>query len=123
MKVIIAGGRDFNDFDALEGEMRVLYWSGAPGLDGWDLDLEIVSGGARGADVLGERFALENMMEVKSFPANWDEHGKSAGYRRNAQMADYADVLVAFWDGMSRGTKHMIDLALDCSLEVHVYRY
>jgi glycerophosphoryl diester phosphodiesterase len=54
------------------------------------------------------------------FPAEWDKYGKSAGYRRNEQMAQYAEVLVAFWDYNSPGTRHMINLAKQYNLEVHV---
>lgn len=60
---------------------------------------------------------------VIHFPANWDKHGKSAGHIRNAEMAKYADALVAFWDGKSKGTKGMIDYATRCNLRVKVVRY
>lgn len=86
-------------------------------------DVEIVSGTARGADQLGERYAFEHGFPVKHFPADWDQHGKSAGYIRNAQMAEYADAAVIFWDGMSRGSKHMIDLAKAKGLRVRVVKY
>lgn len=115
-KVIIAGGRDFSDYDLLKQTVRNLY-------DTREGDFEIVSGTARGADQLGERFAKRAGFAVKSFPADWNKYGKSAGYRRNAEMADYADVLVAFWDQKSRGTMHMIDLAKSKGLEVHVVHY
>lgn len=115
-KVIIAGGRDFSDYDLLEQTLRELY-------EGQNDKFEIVSGTARGADQLGERFARRAGFEIKSFPADWNKYGKSAGYRRNAEMADYADVLVAFWDQKSRGTMHMIDLAKSKGLEVHVVHY
>ena len=74
---------------------------------------EIVSGGARGVDKYGETWAYENNVEVKLFPANWKEYGKSAGYRRNTDMARYADALIAFWDGQSKGTEHMINIMSD----------
>lgn len=86
-------------------------------------DVEIVSGTARGADQLGERYAFERGLPVKQFPADWDQHGKSAGYIRNAQMAEYADAAVIFWDGTSRGSKHMIDLAKAKGLRVRVVKY
>jgi hypothetical protein len=86
-------------------------------------DVEIVSGTAAGADTLGERYAQEKGYEVKKFPAQWDLYGKSAGYKRNQQMAEYADGLIAFWDGKSRGTKHMIDIATNKGLKVRVIRY
>ena len=83
-------------------------------------EIEIVSGTANGADKLGEKYANDNGYPIKQFSANWDKYGKSAGYKRNAQMADYADTLIAFWDGKSRGTKHMIDLAKRGNLKVKV---
>jgi len=74
-------------------------------------DIEIVSGHANGADKLGERYAKENNLKLTLFPANWDLNGKSAGYIRNYEMAKYADVLIAFWDGKSKGTMDMISQA------------
>jgi len=72
---------------------------------------EIVSGTARGVDRLGEQYAKDHNIPVKKFPADWDKHGKSGGYIRNAEMAKYADAAVILWDGESKGTKHMIDIA------------
>lgn len=78
--------------------------------------IEIVSGGARGVDSLAERYASENDYSMKVFPANWDKHGKSAGYIRNDEMFQYISKtnrcgVVAFWDGESKGTQHSIHLA------------
>ena len=112
MKTIVAGGRDFRDYALLIKELNKL-----------EKIKEIVSGTARGADKLGERYAINNNIPVKQFPANWDKHGKSAGYKRNEKMAKYAKRLVAFWDGKSRGTKHMIDIARKQGLKVIVVRY
>ncbi len=109
MKTIIAGSRDFDDYQLVK--TTLLKYS--------DIT-EIVSGCAKGADSLGERFALEYAIPVKRFPANWAAYGKTAGYRRNEQMAYYGDRLIAFWDGQSRGTKHMIDFARKVGLEVEV---
>jgi len=117
MKLIIAGGRDFDCFDTVETEVSILY-----PLDdtGW---IEIVSGAAKGADTLGLKLAEMYGMPTKQFPADWDSYGKAAGPLRNREMAGYADALVAFWDGKSRGTKNMITEALNHGLEVHVYHY
>lgn len=101
MRIIIAGSRTFNDYGKLKLALR-------------DLDIpmtEIVSGGAKGADALGERYAQENGIPLTRFPADWEKHGKPAGVIRNKQMAKYGEVLVAAWDGQSRGTKNMIDEA------------
>ena len=82
---------------------------------------------ARGADQLGERLAEEYNLNLLRMPANWDLYGKRAGYLRNSDMAMYAakenGVLVTFWDGKSRGTKHMIDLAHKHELAVHVVNF
>jgi len=115
-RVIIAGGRDFNDFDLLKQKMDKLL-SNVIG------DIAIVSGMARGADSLGARYAVLKGYALHSFPADWDKYGKSAGYRRNEEMARNADALVAFWDGKSKGTKHMIDIARLHGLKVRVINY
>ena len=111
-KVIIAGTRDFADY--------VLLCSFADeALAGMD-DIEIVSGGARGADALGERYAREHGYALKVFPAEWKKWGRAAGPIRNGQMAGYADALIAFWDGRSAGTRDMIRKAEDRGLRVQV---
>ena len=115
MKVIIAGGRKFDDYKILKREVLFI-------MDNLDIS-EIVSGVANGADKLGERFANEFGIPIKRFPANWQKLGRSAGYKRNAEMAAYADALIAFWDGKSKGTKHMIDLAKNKNLKVTVITY
>jgi ABC-type enterochelin transport system substrate-binding protein len=115
MKVIIAGGRNFNDYDKLrESRDNILINQE---------EVEVVSGTASGADTLGERYAQEKGYKIEKFTAQWDLYGKSAGYKRNQQMADYADGLIAFWDGKSKGTKHMIDIATNKGLKVRVVRY
>ena len=116
MKVVIAGGRDFKNYPALDMALQPILVA-----HGWKI--EIVSGKARGADTLGEQFAEQEGLTVKEFPADWETNGRSAGPIRNAEMADYADILISFWDSKSKGTKSMIDLALKKGLEVHVYRY
>ena len=115
-RVIIAGGRDFADFELLERTMDNLL---ANIVD----DVQVVCGMARGADSLGDVYAAKKKYSVRYFPADWDKYGKAAGYKRNEQMAQNADTLVAFWDGKSRGTKHMIDIAKRYNLKVRVVRY
>lgn len=125
LRVIIAGSRDFNDYELLKKSAIEIITKKTmlPDLT------RIVSGGARGADTLGERFANEMGLEITRFIPNWDGLGKRAGYVRNAEMAKFAveddndGMLIAFWDGQSRGTKHMIDLAKRYGLEVHVVNY
>jgi hypothetical protein len=140
MRIIIAGGRTFNDYDKLQTEVNqiLVYLSSKWG---WrksdpnknystiihDERIEIVSGTANGADKLGERYAEKYKIPIRRFPADWDGLGKKAGYVRNEQMAKYAEkdngVLIAFWDEKSKGTKHMIDLAKKYGLQVFVVNY
>lgn len=115
MKVIIAGGRDYGNYSNMKTMLDFFLRN--------KTTTEIVSGGASGADKLGECYAAEKGIPVKRFPAEWDKFKKSAGYIRNEQMALYADALIAFWDGKSKGTKHMIDLATKHGLKVRVVNY
>jgi len=111
-KIIIAGSRNFNDYNLLDKICKKLITNNKM--------IEIVSGGAYGADKLGERYAKSNKLKVKVFKADWDRFGKSAGYRRNVKMAEYADALIAFWDGKSKGTFHMINIAKEKGIGVTV---
>lgn len=110
-KVIVAGSRDFDDYALLCNTLDELFPK---------RDIEIVSGNARGADRLGERYAEDRWINCMKFPANWAKYGKGAGPIRNQEMADYADILVAFWDYQSSGTRDMITRAMKEGLEVHV---
>ena len=99
MKLIIAGSRNFNNYALVEKTIAEM-----------DIEItEVVCGDARGADTLGEEWAIAHSVPVKHFPADWNSYGKAAGYIRNAEMANYGDYLLAFWDGHSPGTKHMIN--------------
>ena len=102
MKTIIAGCRNYNDILALRKRLDYYIEHNGP-------ITEVVSGGASGVDTMGEAYALLNNIPIKGFPADWNKHGKKAGPIRNRQMAQYADVLFAVWDGKSKGTKNMID--------------
>lgn len=82
--------------------------------------VQIVSGGAKGADQLGEKLAREYGLDLFIIPAEWTKYGKSAGYRRNLEMAKYADGCIVLWDGESKGSKHMIDLAKEYNLELMI---
>ena len=116
MKLIIAGGREFNDYELLQKAMLDHF----PNIG---KDDSIICGDARGADSLGNRFGIENQIPVEHFPAQWDTFGKSAGYRRNEEMARHATHLLAFWDGQSKGTLHMINIATNKKLAVIVIHY
>lgn len=103
-RVIIAGSRGFKDYSLLSRKMYKLLQN-KYGL----VNIQIVSGGAQGADKLGEYFAERMNFGLVRFPADWEKHGKAAGMIRNKQMAEYANALVAFWDGLSKGTANMIE--------------
>jgi len=110
MKLIIAGGRTFTNYNKLCQECDQFLQD--------QTNIEIVSGAYyKGADKLGEQYAKERGYKITQFPANWNKYGKSAGPKRNQQMANYADALIAFWDGKSKGTKNMIDLAKSSHLK------
>lgn len=118
MKTIIAGSRDIPQDRAYYGIgccMGKMIKNGHP-------VTEIVSGGARGVDTFAKNISADYGIPFKEFPADWDKHGRKAGYLRNVQMAAYADALIAIWDGQSRGTKMMIDIAMKKGMPVEVYR-
>lgn len=128
VRIIIAGGRDFYRYKLLKSSVIEIISDLKERLSITDDEIEIVSGAARGADEEGERFAKEYNYKLTRFPADWSI-GRSAGYERNKKMAIYAQedknvgVLIAFWDGKSKGTNHMIALARKYGLEVHIVNY
>jgi hypothetical protein len=106
MKLIIAGSRTLNvEWEFIDG-LAQNHWNIFP--EFWPT--EVVCGGAKGIDEVGRGWAEYLKIPVKMFPADWDKYGKSAGYRRNEEMANYADALLAIWDGESSGTYHMINI-------------
>ena len=102
MKFAIIGSRIFNDYGILRNFADYFIDSD---------DDSIVSGGAKGADSLGYQYAKDNGLDYTLFAANWDEFGKSAGFRRNQQIVDACDMVLAFWDGVSKGTQDTINKA------------
>lgn len=116
-RVIIAGSRGFTNYEFLKDTMDRLL------VNKHDCDIAIVCGEARGADTLGKKYAVERGYRVLSFQADWEKYNKSAGYIRNAEMADNADALVVFWDGKSRGTKNMIEIASKKGIPIRIQRY
>jgi hypothetical protein len=115
MKLIIAGSRTFTNYKKLKQTCDHLLQD--------QNTIEIVSGAYyRGADKLGEQYAKERGYKITQFPANWKRFGRAAGPKRNQQMAKYADALIAFWDGKSRGTKNMIELAKSSGLNIYIYQ-
>ena len=114
-RVIVAGSRNIRSKEAVFQKLDILLSNKVK-----QEEIQIVSGGARGVDQIGEEYAAARGFLCKRFSADWDTHGKRAGYLRNCQMADNADALVAFWDGESPGTRHMIQTAKNSGLVVRV---
>lgn len=115
MKTIIAGSRDNIYYEDLLMAMEATPWY--PSV--------VVCGMCRGADLLGKRWAEENKIPVEKYPANWRPNGifdRAAGYKRNVLMAQNAEALIALWDGQSKGTKNMIDIAKGRGLKIFVWR-
>jgi len=117
-KVIIAGSRGFSNYKFLREQCNKYLREKRK-----TCNIIIVSGHARGADTLGEKYAQDEGFDLEIYPAQWKKLGKQAGYRRNEQMAEVADALIAFWDGESKGTKHMIDIMNAKNLQVKVVEY
>lgn len=118
MKLAIVGSRTFNDYELLKNEINKL-------ISEYNITeiTEIVSGGAKGADSLAERYAKENNLKLTIFPAEWDKYGKKAGYIRNDKIWQYADLGVAFWDGKSKGTQHSFKLAEKYKKRLKIIRF
>lgn len=112
MKTIIAGSRSITNYALIESIISESEF----------LITEIVSGTARGVDRLGELWGEAHGIPIKKFPANWKELGKSAGFKRNTQMADYADALIVIILNNSNGSEHMLAEALKRKLQVFVHR-
>lgn len=118
MKLIVAGGRDFVNTQTMITVLMDLVEKGKI-----DPNPELVCGMARGADILAFRLWKSANMQIHVFPAEWDTYGKSAGFRKNKEMGEFADAAVCFWDGKSKGTKHMIDIMNRLNKPVYVVRY
>lgn len=124
-RVIIAGGRDFAVNPAEKEDNTLLYSTMDKLLRNKRRShrIVIICGMAKGADLAGARYAKDRDYHIRYFPAEWEKYGKKAGVLRNAEMAQNADALVAFWDGESPGTRNMIETAKKHSLQVRVIRY
>jgi hypothetical protein len=110
MKTIIAGSRTIHDYSLV---LRAVAESGFP-------ITEVFSGAAAGVDTLGRRFAYENRLPCRLYPAEWGKYGKSAGLIRNHEMAAFADACIVIWDGQSYGSQHMIEIARKCENKIYV---
>jgi hypothetical protein len=118
IKLIVAGSRGFSDYSLLCKKLD--YFLGRVSSED---EVTIIGGTARGADTMGEQYAKERGYAVERMPADWERYGKSAGYRRNEEMAKVATHCVLFWDQVSRGTKHMADIADRHNIPTRIVRY
>ena len=118
MKVIVAGGRDFNDEDYMIESINSLIGTGVI-----PEPFTLICGMAKGADLLAHSILSDNDFPIEEYPADWNKYGKSAGFIRNKEMADAGDCAVIFWDGLSRGTANMISLMRNRNKPVYVFYY
>jgi len=122
MRVIIAGSREINNKDLVfqkidMGLQELYYWR----IINDNSNLTLISGGALGVDTFAKEFSFFHKINFIEYLAEWTKYGKKAGYLRNIEMAESADALIAIWDGKSKGTKHMIDIAKKKGLKIFVY--
>lgn len=115
VKIAVIGSREFNEYSTLR-EILI-------NLSSHYEKVTIISGGAKGADYLAEKYAKEFNLETKILPADWEKHGKAAGFIRNKEIWDNSDIGVAFWDGKSKGTSHSFDIAKKQNKDLFVFNY
>ena len=136
MKIVVCGTRQFNNYDLLKSKLDEFT---KDFIDN-DIEITIVHGAAPGADIMSEQYAKENGIKYKSIPADWNnlnhpdayikinkqtgkKYDAKAGFRRNAKLLDLANMIIAFWDGKSPGTKHMIDESNKRNIPCFVIKY
>lgn len=112
-KLAVIGSRNFDDYDLLEMILDKFK----------DKITTIVSGGANGADSLGEKWANKNDISTKIYKPDWDKYGKRAGYLRNRDIISNCDACIAFWDGESKGTQHSFTLCEEMGKPLKVIKY
>jgi hypothetical protein len=115
MKLAVIGSREFNNY-----AMMVMF------LDAYvacNSELIIVSGGARGADKLSERYAEEHGLETIIFLPDYDKYKKAAPFIRNSDIINAADEVLSFWDGTSNGTRDSMNKAAKLNKPVLEVRY
>jgi len=117
VKLAIVGSRSFDNYATLK---RIIEGIRAQFDYEWD---SVISGGASGADYLGEKYADEFVIDKVIYKAEWDKYGKRAGFIRNEYIIRDCDVCICFWDGESHGTKHDIELCEKMHKKCFVYNY
>ncbi len=114
VRIAIIGCRHFTDYKFLVEKINEL-----ADTNDWNI-VQIISGAARGADTLARQLAKKNNIDLLEFPADWDKHGKLAGFMRNSDIVNNADVIVAFWDYVSNGTRDSINKAKEAKKEHYI---
>lgn len=114
-RVVIAGCRDYNNYNEAKEFIDFCTCNIRK-----ENEIVIVSGGASGADAIGEQYAKENGFKVEKYPADWKKYGRAAGPIRNKQMAEISDYVICFWDNKSKGTKSMIEYAKELNRRVKI---
>lgn len=114
LSVAIIGSRTINDKSFVYSKLDKIFLGRKPDL--------VVSGGAKGPDTLGVLWARDNQVEVKEFIPDWEKYGRGAGFKRNSQIVEAANLVIAFWDGLSRGTKDSIDKAKKLNKRVEIIK-
>lgn len=114
-RIVVAGSRNFDDYTVAKEYIDMCICRIKK-----EHTLVFVSGGCRGADMLGEHYAKENGYEIERYPADWKKHGRAAGPIRNRHMAEISDYVICFWDGKSAGTKSVIEYAKELGKPVKV---
>ena len=117
MHIAVIGSRNYTDYYGLETVLDEFIESKCGSLYN---ECQIVSGGATGADTLAEMYANAKDMSIVIFRAEWKKYGRGAGFKRNKDIIDKADVVFAFWDGKSTGTKNSIELAEKANKQVYI---
>ena len=110
-KVVIGGGRDYNDYVFFKSHLDAI-------LKNEKDEITIISGHCSGVDLMGERYAAENGFNVKIFLPEWGKYGRAAGPIRNKKMVECADLVIAFWDGRSKGTRSLIKCAQNSKKDI-----
>lgn len=120
MRVLVCGSRTWTDFSAMQKVFVELCDASCEAREPLPV---LIHGAARGADSMAEDLAKIHNWSILSFPANWERDGRSAGFKRNQQMLDEGkpDLVLAFWDGLSRGTENMISIARKAGIYVRVF--
>jgi hypothetical protein len=118
MNLLIAGSRAFKDYNLLIAEIDKFIASHFK-----DQEIIIISGGAVGADQMGERYAASKGYKCQRFPADWKKYGKAAGPIRNKQMVDISDAAAIFWNKVSPGTRNTLNLCKDKQIPLLLVEY